>query len=103
MLFTWLILFRHTNLLVVAGTYGCPGPDGAGLNRKQLKVLNQEMAQIYARPALHSFGIFMLGPALLKFGSSPESEFIKQTDRSASDYGNGNTVSPSSRPEITST
>ncbi len=42
---------------------------GGGLNREHAKVLAEEMARIHARPALESFGISMLGPALLKFGS----------------------------------
>jgi len=42
---------------------------GGGLNREQAKVLKQELAHIHARPPLESFGIAMLGPALLKFGS----------------------------------
>jgi acyl-CoA dehydrogenase len=42
---------------------------GGGLDREHNKVLAQEMARIHARPALESFGISMLGPALLKFGS----------------------------------
>jgi acyl-CoA dehydrogenase len=42
---------------------------GGGLNREQAKVLSEELARIHARPALESFGISMLGPALLKFGS----------------------------------
>jgi acyl-CoA dehydrogenase len=47
---------------------------GGGLNREQNKVLKEELARIHARPALMSFGISMLGPALLKFGS----EALKQ-------------------------
>lgn len=42
---------------------------GAGLPRDQEKVLKQEMERIGARSALESFGIWMLGPALLHFGS----------------------------------
>jgi len=42
---------------------------GGGLNREQAKVLSEELDHIHARPALESFGISMLGPALLKFGS----------------------------------
>lgn len=45
---------------------------GGGLNREQLKILNQEMARINARPALYSFGISMLGPALLKYGNEQQ-------------------------------
>jgi acyl-CoA dehydrogenase len=42
---------------------------GGGLNREQEKILKQEMVRIGARPPLYSFGIHMIGPALLKFGS----------------------------------
>ena len=42
---------------------------GGGLDRPHAKVLAEEMARIDARPPLESFGISMLGPALLKFGS----------------------------------
>ncbi len=42
---------------------------GGGLDRAHSKVLAEEMARIQARPPLESFGISMLGPALLKFGS----------------------------------
>jgi len=42
---------------------------GAGLSRDDADVLLQEMRRIGARPPLTSFGISMLGPALLAFGS----------------------------------
>jgi alkylation response protein AidB-like acyl-CoA dehydrogenase len=42
---------------------------GAGLNAAKAKVLREEMARIGARPPLSSFGIWMLGPALLHFGT----------------------------------
>ena len=42
---------------------------GGGLNREQEKILREELGRIHARPPLLSFGISMLGPALLKFGS----------------------------------
>ena len=42
---------------------------GGGLSADEARVLKQEMARIGARPPLTSFGISMLGPALLKFGS----------------------------------
>jgi len=45
---------------------------GAGLSRAEDKILKQEMKRISARPALLSFGIWMLGPALLKFGSEEQ-------------------------------
>jgi alkylation response protein AidB-like acyl-CoA dehydrogenase len=42
---------------------------GGGLNQDQAIILNQELARINARPALTSFGISMLGPVLLEYGS----------------------------------
>jgi len=42
---------------------------GGGLNADQAKILASEMRRIKARSPLTSFGIWMLGPALLKFGS----------------------------------
>jgi len=42
---------------------------GAGLDGIHHKVLKQELRRINARNPLISFGISMLGPALLKFGS----------------------------------
>ena len=45
---------------------------GAGLSRKEESVLLQEMGRINARSPLSSFGIWMLGPALLKFGTEAQ-------------------------------
>ncbi len=45
---------------------------GAGLSKEENKVLAQEMAAIGARRALDSFGISMLGPALLEFGNEEQ-------------------------------
>ncbi len=42
---------------------------GAGLSAPEAKVLREEMARINARSPLSSFGIWMLGPALLHFGT----------------------------------
>ena len=42
---------------------------GGGLSTDQNKVLQEELRRIGARPALQSFGIWMLGPALLEFAS----------------------------------
>ena len=42
---------------------------GGGLSPAEGKILRQEMARINARPPLSSFGIWMLGPALLHFGT----------------------------------
>ncbi len=42
---------------------------GAGMNRDEEKIFHAEMARINARSPLQSFGIWMLGPALLHFGT----------------------------------
>jgi acyl-CoA dehydrogenase len=43
-----------------------------GLSAAETKILKQEMARIGARNPLMSFGISMLGPALLKYGSEEQ-------------------------------
>lgn len=45
---------------------------GGGLSREEAKVLAAEMRAMKARPPLSSFGIWMLGPALLKYGSEAQ-------------------------------
>ena len=45
---------------------------GAGLSPAETKIFRQEMARAGARSPLNSFGIWMLGPALLKFGSEEQ-------------------------------
>jgi acyl-CoA dehydrogenase len=45
---------------------------GAGLSSLQAKVLLQEMRTLNCRSPLQSFGIWMLGPALLKFGNEAQ-------------------------------
>ena len=42
---------------------------GGGLDTGENKILEEELRRINARPALQSFGIWMLGPALLEFAS----------------------------------
>ena len=42
---------------------------GGGLSRAQDKILKEEMRALNARSPLESFGIWMLGPALLHFGT----------------------------------
>ncbi|MDG0972454.1 MAG: acyl-CoA dehydrogenase family protein [Porticoccaceae bacterium] len=62
------------------GAKGWTAPDwpteygGGGLDKAQHKILREEMSRINARSPLDSFGIWMIGPALLKFGS----EALKQ-------------------------
>jgi acyl-CoA dehydrogenase len=48
-------------------TYG-----GAGLGKEEAAVLRQEMRALGCRSPLDSFGIWMLGPALLKYGSEEQ-------------------------------
>ncbi|MBW6522221.1 acyl-CoA dehydrogenase family protein [Sphingomonas sp. RHCKR47] len=45
---------------------------GGGLSAAETKVLREEMARIRARNPLYSFGISMLGPALLKYGTEEQ-------------------------------
>jgi acyl-CoA dehydrogenase len=45
---------------------------GGGLTPAQVKVLRQEMADLSCRSPLQSFGISMLGPALLKYGTEEQ-------------------------------
>ncbi len=59
-------------------TRGWTAPDwpsaygGGGLSAAETKTLKEEMTAIGARPPLTSFGISMLGPALLKFGTEEQ-------------------------------
>lgn len=48
-------------------TYG-----GGGLSAEEAKILAEEMRRIHARAPLSSFGIWMLGPALLKYGNEAQ-------------------------------
>ncbi len=55
---------------------------GAGLSPAQAKVLREEMARIGARSPLSSFGIWMLGPALLNFGTEAQkARFLNEIAR----------------------
>ena len=55
---------------------------GAGLTPAEGKILRQEMSRIGARPPLSSFGIWMLGPALLKFGTEGQKQkFLNEIAR----------------------
>ena len=45
---------------------------GGGLDAEQAKIVRQEMAAIGARQPLTSFGISMLGPALLQYGTEAQ-------------------------------
>ena len=55
---------------------------GAGLSPAEAKVLREEMGRIGARPPLSSFGIWMLGPALLQFGTEGQKQrFLNEIAR----------------------
>jgi alkylation response protein AidB-like acyl-CoA dehydrogenase len=64
--------------LKVMGERGWTVPDwpkeygGGGLSPTETKVLRQEMAALGCRKPLESFGISMLGPALLKYGTEEQ-------------------------------
>ncbi len=45
---------------------------GAGLKGAEADILAEEMARIEAHPPLQSFGIWMLGPAMLAFGTDAQ-------------------------------
>ena len=45
---------------------------GGGLNPAETKILREEMARLKCRNPLNSFGISMLGPALLKYGTEEQ-------------------------------
>tara|TARA_R110002110_G_scaffold14704_3_gene67733 strand:- start:1221 stop:2414 length:1194 start_codon:yes stop_codon:yes gene_type:complete len=45
---------------------------GGGLSKDENLILQQELRRIKARPALSSFGIWMLGPALLEFANEEQ-------------------------------
>jgi acyl-CoA dehydrogenase len=45
---------------------------GGGLSPAESKILKEEMAALGCRPPLTSFGISMLGPALLKYGTEEQ-------------------------------
>ena len=45
---------------------------GGGLSAAETKILREEMAKLRCRNPLSSFGISMLGPALLKYGNEAQ-------------------------------
>tara|TARA_R110002073_G_scaffold31278_5_gene96103 strand:+ start:1103 stop:2287 length:1185 start_codon:yes stop_codon:yes gene_type:complete len=47
---------------------------GGGLSKDEAQILKEEMKAIQARDPLTSFGIWMLGPALLKYGSEEQKQ-----------------------------
>jgi alkylation response protein AidB-like acyl-CoA dehydrogenase len=55
---------------------------GGGLSHDEAKILSQEMAALKCRVPLQSFGIWMLGPALLKYGSEEQKRhYLRQIAR----------------------
>ncbi|HEY5809935.1 MAG TPA: acyl-CoA dehydrogenase family protein [Povalibacter sp.] len=55
---------------------------GGGLSKEEARVLSEEMARLRCRSPLSSFGISMLGPALLKYGSDAQKrEYIPKIVR----------------------
>ena len=74
--------------LEIMATRGWTVPDwpeaygGGGLTPEQAIVLKEEMQRIGARSPLTSFGISMLGPALLKFGSEDQKkQYLREIAR----------------------
>lgn len=47
---------------------------GGGLSYEENRILQSELARINARPALVSFGISMLGPVLLEYGTEEQKQ-----------------------------
>jgi len=45
---------------------------GGGLDPDRARILEQEMARLRCRPPLYDMGLWMLGPALLAYGSSEQ-------------------------------
>jgi alkylation response protein AidB-like acyl-CoA dehydrogenase len=45
---------------------------GGGLSGAEAKVLDEELRRLKARPALYSFGLWMLGPVLLEYASDAQ-------------------------------
>jgi acyl-CoA dehydrogenase len=66
------------NWLGVMASRGWTVPDwpkeygGGGLSPAEAKILKEEMQALGCRPPLTSFGISMLGPALLKYGNEEQ-------------------------------
>jgi acyl-CoA dehydrogenase len=70
----------HKVWLDLMGAKGWTAPEwptqygGGGLSREQAKVLHSEMRRLEAQPPLASFGVWMLGPALLAFGTEEQKQ-----------------------------
>ncbi|MFN3932173.1 MAG: acyl-CoA dehydrogenase family protein [Brevundimonas sp.] len=70
----------HKTWLEKMGARGWTAPEwpkeygGGGLSREEAKVLGAEMRRIDAQAPLASFGVWMLGPALLAFGTEEQKQ-----------------------------
>ncbi|MDY6925140.1 MAG: acyl-CoA dehydrogenase family protein [Pseudomonadota bacterium] len=70
----------HKTWLERMGARGWTAPEwpkaygGGGLSREEAKVLGSEMRRIDAQAPLASFGVWMLGPALLAFGTEAQKQ-----------------------------
>jgi alkylation response protein AidB-like acyl-CoA dehydrogenase len=70
----------HKTWLEKMGARGWTAPEwpkeygGGGLSREEAKVLASEMRRIDAQAPLASFGVWMLGPALLAFGTEAQKQ-----------------------------
>jgi hypothetical protein len=51
---------------------------GGGLNAEEISILNQEMFAIGAKGPLLSFGIWMLAPVLLEYGTENKKKSTSQ-------------------------
>ena len=65
----WLRVIAQRGWTVPAWPQVC---GGGGLSGEQAKILAQEMRSLQCRAPLQSFGIWMLGPALQKFGTEAQ-------------------------------
>jgi len=70
----------HKTWLEKMGARGWTAPEwpkeygGGGLSREEAKVLASEMRRLDAQSPLASFGVWMLGPALLAFGTEEQKQ-----------------------------
>ncbi len=60
---------------------------GGGLSNEEATILAQELKRINARPALNSFGIWMLGPALLEFASEEQKQNLSRPSHAVKSGG----------------
>ncbi len=65
----WLDVMAEKGFTVPTWPKDC---GGAGLSKAEAKVLKQEMRALGCRPPLMSFGITMLGPVVLEYGTDEQ-------------------------------